>query len=470
MNENGKAENGSFNNRPVAPEESGEGAPYAPENWPQKGDNWGWRTGRRITPAGYFQDRYLYLPERLNNHSGSARKQHIFASKLAVERYLKANFPEADLGAFFSSFTWRIPAVPYPSTNGNMLPIAAVPLKQIPAEQSDSDTEAVRCKAGNKKCASLILEEVEKYSPAMSCDICCSEPGFCRDCCCILCSKMVSSAYGGYSFIKCQAKNDEAVCGHVAHMECALRARLAGTVGRSIGLDAEYHCRRCDVRTDLISYVNKLLQTCDTIDSDDEIQRKILNLGACILRGSQRADAKELLRHIELAISKLHQLKCGTNREDTWMPDDSLTAYSTGLSDHDSDVMEATVHGSPSNVTTGEESYDCLPQSLKFEAEVDQVLYALKKSQEFEYKLAEERLQSHKTYLQNLYQQLDLEKSQLECKNSSNSYLLSHTVRKRKEQIGEEVAKFKVMKKIANGFGKTSKDILKEHFDVEITD
>ncbi|MED6209632.1 hypothetical protein PIB30_056616 [Stylosanthes scabra] len=467
MDENGKAENGSLINRPVGPEESGEGAPYAPENWPQQGDNWGWRTGRRIQSSGYFQDRYLYLPERLNNLPGSARKQHIFASKLSVERYVKANFPDTDLNAFFSSFSWKIPAVPYPSTNGNLLPIAAVPLKQIPGEQSDSDTEAVRCKAGNKKCASLILEEVEKYSPSMPCDLCCTEPGFCRDCSCILCCKMVSSAYGGYSFIKCQVQNDEGICGHVAHMECALRSRMAGTVGRSIGLDAEYHCRRCDRRTDLISHVNKLLQTCDTIDSDDEIQKKILNLGACILRGSQKADAKELLSHIELAISKL---KCGTNREDMRMLDDTLTAYSTGLSDHDSDVMEATDNGSPSNVRTGEEPHDYLPHSLKLEAEVDQVLHDLRNSQESEYKLAEERLQLHKTYLQNLYQQLEFEKSQLECKSSSNSNLLSGAVRKRKEQIGKEVRKFEALKKIANGFGRTSKDILKEHFDVEITD
>ena len=181
-----------------------------------------------------------------------------------------------------------------------------MPIKQVPqAEQSESDSDTVKCKAGNKMCDSLILEEVEKYSPAMPCDICCSEPGFCRDCCCILCCKMVSSAYGGYSFIKCQVKIGEGICGHVAHMECALRSRMAGTVGRSIGLDAEYHCRRCDGRTDLISHVNKLLQTCNAIDLDDEIQKKILNLGACLLRGSQKAVAKELLSHIELAISKV---------------------------------------------------------------------------------------------------------------------------------------------------------------------
>lgn len=190
----------------------------------------------------------------------------------------------------------------------NAAPIAAVPLQQVGhAEESDSDcgTDVVRCKAKNKMCGSLNMEEVEKYSPAMPCDICCSEYGFCRDCCCILCCKTVDSAYGGYSYIRCQVNAGEGICAHVAHMECALRCLLAGTVGKSIGLDAAYHCRRCDGRTDLVSHVDKLLQASKAIELDDEIKNKILNLGACLLRGSQKPNAKVLLSHIELAISKV---------------------------------------------------------------------------------------------------------------------------------------------------------------------
>lgn len=45
------------------------------------------------------------------------------------------------------------------------------------------------------------------------------------------------------------------ICGHVAHfLEFALRSYMAGTVGRSVGLDAEYYCR--DVtkkKTDLMA-------------------------------------------------------------------------------------------------------------------------------------------------------------------------------------------------------------------------
>ncbi|KAG4921104.1 hypothetical protein AAZX31_18G112600 [Glycine max] len=475
--------NGLLNLQAVAPEMSGEGFPYAPENWPEEGDIWGWRTGRRIVAnRSRFQDRYLYLPNRLiralkeekekeNPGSGAdsgpssssiRRQQHIFASKLAVERYIKTHFPDADIDAFFASFSWKIPAL---RSNGNAVPVAAVPLQQIAQEAYDSDSEGVvKCKARNKKCTSLVLEEIEKYSPAMPCDICCSEPGFCRDCCCILCCKTVSSAYGGYNYIKCQVNVGGGICGHVAHMECALRCLLAGKVGGSIGLDAQYHCRRCDGRTDMISHVNNLIQTCRAADLDAEIRKKILNLGACLLRGSQKPVAKELLCRIELAISKL---KCGTNLEDIWKEDYSFVAHSA---DNGNDVMEVMVYDDPFEVRTGLESYDFLPRSLKLESEVDQVLQALRKSQELEYKVAEETLQDQKTYLKRLYQQLDREKYELACQNSSTSDVSSSAVRERKKQIRREVAKFEIMKKVANGFGRTSNDIVKEHFGLKVID
>lgn len=190
-----------------------------------------------------------------------------------------------------------------------MVPIAAVPLQQVAQvidSGSDEDgTDVVRCKGWNKMCDSLKFEVVEKYSPAMPCDVCCSESRFCRDCSCILCCKTVSSAHGGYSYIKCQVNAGDGICGHVAHVECALRSLLAGTVGKSIGLDAEYHCRRCDGRTDLVSHVESLLQTCKSIDLDDEIKKKVLDLGACLLRGSTKPVAKELLNRVELAITKV---------------------------------------------------------------------------------------------------------------------------------------------------------------------
>jgi len=41
----------------VVEEVYGMGLPYAPENWPQQGDVWGWKTGRRVVANGkHFQD------------------------------------------------------------------------------------------------------------------------------------------------------------------------------------------------------------------------------------------------------------------------------------------------------------------------------------------------------------------------------------------------------------------------------
>ena len=143
------------------------------------------------------------------------------------------------------------------------------------------------------------------------------------------------------------------------------------------------------------------------------------------------------------------------------------------LSDNGNDVMEVMevmVYDDPFEVRTGLESYDFLPRSLKLESEVDQVLQALRKSQELEYKVAEETLQDQKTYLKRLYQQLDREKYELACQNSSTSDVSSSAVRERKEQIRREVAKFEIMKKVANGFGRTSNDIVKEHFGLKVID
>lgn len=39
------------------------------------------------------------------------------------------------------------------------------------------------------------------------------------------------------------------ICGHVAQLDHALQAYMAGKVGEVIGLDAEYYFRRCAVKT-----------------------------------------------------------------------------------------------------------------------------------------------------------------------------------------------------------------------------
>ena len=132
--------------------------------------------------------------------------------------------------------------------------------------------------------------------------------------------------------------------------------------------------------------------------------------------------------------------------------------------------MEDVVNGRPSDVITGTESNGSLSESTKLEHEVYQVLQALRKSQELEYNMAEERLNQHKDYLQNLYRQLESEKTELASPDSCCSEVSLHTVREREEQIRREVKKFKHMKKVADGFGTTPKAILKQDFGLVITD
>ncbi|XP_028098329.1 uncharacterized protein LOC114298033 [Camellia sinensis] len=92
---------------PVSATDSGEGLPYAPEDWPNPGDVWSWKVGKRVAHSGCFLDRYLYLPKRLQE---PMRKRGGFASKLSVEHFVRASFPGADVDAFFASFSWKIPA------------------------------------------------------------------------------------------------------------------------------------------------------------------------------------------------------------------------------------------------------------------------------------------------------------------------------------------------------------------------
>ncbi|XP_027165617.1 uncharacterized protein LOC113765589 [Coffea eugenioides] len=92
---------------PVPPGASGKGLPYAPVDWPNVGDIWGWRVGTRVRVAGFYNDRFLYAPQRLQK---KPTRKLLFQSKPSVLRYLKSQFPEADIEEFFASFTWDVPA------------------------------------------------------------------------------------------------------------------------------------------------------------------------------------------------------------------------------------------------------------------------------------------------------------------------------------------------------------------------
>ncbi|XP_044500791.1 uncharacterized protein LOC123221885 [Mangifera indica] len=121
---------------PVPPFQSGEGLPYAPINWPNPGDTWGWKVGRRFNSSGYYTDRSLSLPRNL--HKPNVPKQ--FPSKLAVERYIQSEFPDADTDAFWASFSWKVPALKN-STGVEAKPPSAVQATPASAEKVEEGKE-----------------------------------------------------------------------------------------------------------------------------------------------------------------------------------------------------------------------------------------------------------------------------------------------------------------------------------------
>ncbi|CAN6883618.1 unnamed protein product [Brassica oleracea] len=444
--------------RPVRPMESGIGLPYAPENWPKPGDTWRWKVGPRITGKGTFLDRYLYPPKHLPD-AETLRKGTAFRSRLSLERYIRLAFPNADVRKFFASFSWAVP-----STDGIGMKPSILPVYTSDEDpMHDNVSDIMVCKAGNDKCGSLMMPPPSETEP-MTCDICCSEPSFCTDCSCILCCKSVSVEHEGYSYTKCEAVVSEGrICGHVAHINCALRAYMAGTVGGSIGLDAEYYCRRCDARKDLVPHVNRFLEICKTVEYQGDVE-KILNLGICVLRGSQRVDAKELLNCIESTVIKL---KCGTSLEDLWN-DDTPTIWSDFSESEGKDNDDAVQ--SLQDVTPIEPMpFNREAEMHKLEEEIREVLKALREAQESEYQIAEVRLHAQKECLGDLYRQLEEEKSELSRRVSgSDAESLMTNVLKRLDQIRKEVTKLKEMEEVAKGFGRTPRGILEEYFHLAI--
>lgn len=440
---------------PVSVNDSGEGHPYAPEGWPNPGDKWVWKVGRRITVSGFFMDRYLYLPRRFRQ-AGQGR---CFASRLSLKQYVQKHFPDADVDGFFSSFSWKIPSKAFKRDDKEIFRNHSET-----SEHPASDSPMGGCKVGNKFCSSLDTGE-DSVLEIMFCDICCSEPSFCRDCCCILCSRIINKALGAHSYIRCEATIDGYICGHNCHIDCALRAYMAGAVGGSIGLEAEYYCCRCDSRTDMVSHVTKLLQTCESIDSGDDIE-KILNVGICVLRGSNKTSARQLLNSIDKAMLKL---KNGTYIEEFWKKEDV-----SAVADDENGVPESTEDEEsqapimdlrqPLSLT-----FDPRVESLKLEDEIDHVLNALRKSQELEYILAEERLSIQKDHIINLYQQLDKERLEfsLDTARKDQDTVLD-AVLCRIKQIKRELFILKDVEEVSKGFGRVPKHILEEQFGIDV--
>ncbi|KAM7264449.1 hypothetical protein ACFE04_002132 [Oxalis oulophora] len=94
--------------KPIEQSSAGEGLPYAPINWPNHGDIWRWRTGKRVSGDGCFHDRYLFAPKTLPK--GGVRDTLAFYSLSMLQSYIQQHFPN-DFHRFFASFSWKIPAV-----------------------------------------------------------------------------------------------------------------------------------------------------------------------------------------------------------------------------------------------------------------------------------------------------------------------------------------------------------------------
>ncbi|XP_039037830.1 uncharacterized protein LOC120175231 [Hibiscus syriacus] len=116
----------------VPPGSSGEGLPYAPMHWPNVGDIWSWRVGRKVSSYGFYSDRYLKVPESLRKPNASK----IFSSKPALERFLQSDFPDADASTFFASFIWKIPAVV-------LLPYSFSPTHSVPAQGMEDGKQQI---------------------------------------------------------------------------------------------------------------------------------------------------------------------------------------------------------------------------------------------------------------------------------------------------------------------------------------
>lgn len=144
--------------KPVAPCDIGEGLPYAPVDWPNPGDNWSWRVGRRISNLGYYTDRFIYLPKSIHK----ARGPKNFASKLSLERYLKTEYPNADLNAFFASFAWKIPSSLTYSTEVKASTISPEPEMVNVEEGKEGTTLGVKRKTKHTAAASSVKRQTRQ--------------------------------------------------------------------------------------------------------------------------------------------------------------------------------------------------------------------------------------------------------------------------------------------------------------------
>lgn len=183
------------------------------------------------------------------------------------------------------------------------------PVRGRPRKPKSTETEKqeMRCKARNPNCGLEIGESLTFGAVGiMPCDICCSEPHFCRECLCILCGKTMKCGYSVYASVRCFARLSGAeFCGHAAHLMCALDCQMAGVV-KQLGLDMEYICRRCDQKTDLREHVVRLLDSLRYTNCKISAETN-LSTALLIMQGTQADGAKRLLHLVETAIHMMQK-------------------------------------------------------------------------------------------------------------------------------------------------------------------
>ncbi|KAG0557562.1 hypothetical protein KC19_11G140500 [Ceratodon purpureus] len=259
----------SFRRHPVPPGGKGEGWPYAPQGWPKPDDKWGWRVGQRAAPTSLWIDRYVTLPVSLMKGKKINISDEQFASKKSLVEYLKQTFPGMmDPNSIFKAFDWKVPAlknVEGPEKRGS----AVKRDKTSPMDVNDSWQKSKKqCRAGNPHCPITKgkLNESESLE-RLYCNICCIEPNFCRECMCILCCKLFARDVDDFCIIQCRntplagpnsLPSERGICGHTAHLDCALKNQLAGVI-KKYRLNLEYMCRRCDRKTNLKETLSRLV-------------------------------------------------------------------------------------------------------------------------------------------------------------------------------------------------------------------
>ncbi|XP_024396925.1 uncharacterized protein [Physcomitrium patens] len=296
---------------PVPQAGRGEGWPYAPQGWPKADDKWGWRVGKRASSNSLWIDRYVILPISLLK-SRRPGKPAEFASRRSFSEYFKQNFPEIDPDSIFKAFDWKVPA-PKSTEDNEAFDKRGSGVKRDKPSSTDGDDGwqklKKQCRAGNPDCLLVrgkggAFESLE----SLVCHICCSEPGFCCECKCILCCETFLPDADEVSIIRCRnfPVSGDGICGHASHLECALTSQLAGSIKKN-GLDMEYMCRRCDRRMDLRETFTRLVEVLSKTVMRSKVENS-LQLALRIVQDPDdeaRSPGKVLATLIEDALRKV---------------------------------------------------------------------------------------------------------------------------------------------------------------------